>query len=178
MSGPFQNYVKGKFKKPGPLRGVRVLEVCTLLFGPAGPSFLGQMGAEVIKIELPPLGDVTRSLNPFGWFYKEQSPAFMHINPNKLYLALDLHIDMGQQIFRELAAKADIIEFNLRPGLPTAGTWAMSRSRKLIPALSTSRKTASDSGAHTQKKTGPRTMAPPRRWRVLPGFQAFPAVPR
>ena len=56
MPGPFENYVENKFKKPGPLKGVRVLEVCTLLFGPAGPSFLGQMGAEVIKIELPPLG--------------------------------------------------------------------------------------------------------------------------
>jgi len=49
------------------------------------------MGAEVVKVEMPPLGDVTRSLNPFGWFYKEQSPMFMHINPSKLYMGLDLH---------------------------------------------------------------------------------------
>jgi crotonobetainyl-CoA:carnitine CoA-transferase CaiB-like acyl-CoA transferase len=113
----FKDYPKNKFKKPSPLKGLRVLEVCTLLFGPSGPSFLAEMGAEVIKIELPPMGDVTRSLNPFGWFYKEQSPMFMHINPNKYYMALDLHIDIGQQIFKELAAKADIIEFNLRPGV-------------------------------------------------------------
>ena len=117
MPEVFKDYVKNKFRKPGPLKGLRVLEVCTLLFGPSGPSFLAEMGAEVIKIELPPAGDVTRSLNPFGWFYKEQSPMFMHINPNKYYMALDLHIDIAQQIFMELVAKSDIIEFNLRPGV-------------------------------------------------------------
>jgi len=113
----FKNYAETKNKKPGPLSGLRVLEVCTLLFGPAGPSFLAGLGAEVIKIELPPAGDVTRSLNPFGWFYKEQGPMFMHINPDKYYLALDLHIDMAQQIFKELCAKADVVEFNLRPAV-------------------------------------------------------------
>ncbi len=117
MSEPFKDYVKNKFNRPGPLKGIRVLEVCTLLFGPSGPSFLAEMGAEVIKIELPPLGDVTRSLSPFGWFYRDQSPMFMHINPNKYYMALDLHGSKGQQIFRDLAAKSDIIEFNLRPGV-------------------------------------------------------------
>lgn len=117
MPDAFKDYVKNKFSKPGPLKGLRVLEVCTLLFGPSGPSFLAEMGAEVIKIELPPLGDVTRSLSPFGWFYKDQSPMFMHINPNKYYMALDLHTDKGQAIFKELAAKSDIIEFNLRPGV-------------------------------------------------------------
>ncbi|MCU0583910.1 MAG: CoA transferase, partial [Syntrophales bacterium] len=66
----FKNYAETKNKRPGPLSGLRVLEVCTLLFGPAGPSFLAELGAEVIKVELPPVGDVTRSLNPFGWFYK------------------------------------------------------------------------------------------------------------
>ncbi|HOP36294.1 MAG TPA: CoA transferase, partial [Syntrophales bacterium] len=81
MPAVFKDYVKKKFARPGPLKGLRVLEVCTLLFGPSGPSFLGEMGAEVIKIELPPAGDVTRSLNPFGWLYREQGPMFMHINP-------------------------------------------------------------------------------------------------
>jgi len=135
MSAAFENYVKNKIKKPGPLKGIRVLEVCTLLFGPAGPSILGQMGAEVIKVELPPLGDVTRSLTPFGWFYKEQSPAFIHINPNKLYLALDLHIEQGQQIFKELAVKADIIEFNMRPGVPNKWNVGYEQIREINPGI-------------------------------------------
>ena len=117
MTEVFKDYVKNKFTRPGPLKGLRVLEVCTLLFGPSGPSFLAEMGAEVIKLELPPMGDVTRSLNPFGWFYKEQSPMFMHINNNKHYMGLDLHKEEGQEIFRELIAKSDIVEFNLRPGV-------------------------------------------------------------
>lgn len=131
----FNNYVKNKFKKPAPLKGLRVLEVCTLLFGPSGPSFLAEMGAEVIKIELPPMGDVTRSLNPFGWFYKEQSPMFMHINPNKYYMALDLHIDIGQQIFKELAAKSDIIEFNLRPGVTRRWNIGYEQIKEVNPGI-------------------------------------------
>lgn len=113
----WKDYKEKKHLKPKPLKGIRVLEVCTLLFGPSGPAFAAQMGAEVIKCEIPPLGDVTRSLNPFGWFMNEQGPMFLHINPNKYWLALDLHRPEGQEVFYELAAKSDIIEDNLRPGV-------------------------------------------------------------
>ena len=57
MPEVFKDYVKNKFRSSGPLKGVRVLEVCTLLFGPSGPSFLAEMGAEVIKVEKPGEGD-------------------------------------------------------------------------------------------------------------------------
>jgi len=135
MPDVFKDYVKNKNARPGPLKGVRVLEVCTLLFGPAGPSFMAALGAEVIKIELPPMGDVTRSLNPFGWFYKEQGPMFMHINTSKYYMALDLHIDWAQQIFKELAAKSDIIEFNLRPGVTSRWNVGYEDIKKVNPAI-------------------------------------------
>jgi crotonobetainyl-CoA:carnitine CoA-transferase CaiB-like acyl-CoA transferase len=135
MAEVFKDYVKNKFKRPAPLKGLRVLEVCTLLFGPAGPSFLAEMGAEVIKIELPPLGDVTRSLNPFGWFYKEQSPMFMHINPNKYYMALDLHHEPGQGVFKELCAKSDIVEFNLRPAVTNRWNIGYEDIKKVNPSI-------------------------------------------
>ncbi|HET6488947.1 MAG TPA: CoA transferase [Syntrophales bacterium] len=135
MTEVMKDYVKKKYSKPAPLKGLRVLEVCTLLFGPAGPSFLASMGAEVIKIELPPVGDVTRSLNPFGWFYKEQSPIFMHINPSKHYMALDLHIDEAQNIFKELCAKSDIVEFNLRPGVTRRWNIDYETIRKVNPGI-------------------------------------------
>ena len=135
MSEAFKGYVKNKFSKPGPLKGLRVLELVTLLFGPSGPSFLGEMGAEVIKIELPPAGDVTRSLKPFDWFYKEQGPMFMHINPNKYYMALDLHIDMAQDIFKELVAKADIVEFNLRPAVTNRWNIGYEDLKKINPGI-------------------------------------------
>jgi len=135
MSKAFKGYVKNKYSRPAPLKGVRVLEVCTLLFGPAGPSFLAEMGAEVIKIELPPAGDVTRSLNPFGWLYKEQGPMFMHINPSKYYMALDLHKEEAQKIFHELAAKSDIIEFNLRPAVVKRWNIDYETIKKINPGI-------------------------------------------
>jgi crotonobetainyl-CoA:carnitine CoA-transferase CaiB-like acyl-CoA transferase len=135
MPGVFKDYVKNKYRKQAPLKGIRVIEVCTLLFGPAGPSFLAEMGAEVIKIELPPAGDVTRSLNPFGWFYKEQGPMFIHINPSKYYMALDLHIDIAQNIFKELCAKADIVEFNLRPSVTNRWNIGYEDIKKVNPGI-------------------------------------------
>ncbi|MBU1155009.1 MAG: CoA transferase [Proteobacteria bacterium] len=113
----WRDYVKNKPKKPKPLSGLRVLEVCTIVFGPSGPSWLAEMGAEAIKVEIPPLGDLERDLSCSGFRFKEQSPLFLHDNINKYYLGLDLHKPEGQEIFCQLAAKADIIENNLRPGV-------------------------------------------------------------
>lgn len=113
----WKDYREKKHSKPLPLRDIRVLEVCTLLLGPSGPGFLARMGAEVIKCEMPPMGDTMRSLGPFGYFFRGQSPSLMRPNPNKYWLGLDLHTPEGQEVFRELATKADIIEENLRPGV-------------------------------------------------------------
>jgi crotonobetainyl-CoA:carnitine CoA-transferase CaiB-like acyl-CoA transferase len=113
----WQDYNKEKQFKPSPLKDIKVLEVCTMLLGPIGPAFLAQLGAEVIRCEIPPMGDATRSLNPFGWFFKDQSPLLLHINQNKHWVGLDLHKPEGQKLFCELAAKCDIVENNFRPGV-------------------------------------------------------------
>jgi crotonobetainyl-CoA:carnitine CoA-transferase CaiB-like acyl-CoA transferase len=113
----WKDYKQNKSLKPSPLKDIKVLEVCTMLLGPMGPALLAQLGAEVIRCEIPPLGDSTRSLNPFGWFYKDQSPLLLHINQNKYWLGLDLHKPEGQKVFCELAAKCDIVENNFRPGV-------------------------------------------------------------
>ena len=113
----WKNYKEKKPSHSSPLRGIRVLEVCTILLGPAGPGFLAAMGAEVIKCELPPVGDTCRNLVPFGCLFREQGPAFVHVNANKYWIGLDLHKPEGQRVFHELAAKADIIEDNQRPGV-------------------------------------------------------------
>jgi crotonobetainyl-CoA:carnitine CoA-transferase CaiB-like acyl-CoA transferase len=135
MTGVFKDYVKNKFRRPAPLKGLRVIEVCTLLFGPSGPAFLGELGAEVIKIELPPVGDVTRSLSPFGWFYKEQGPMFMHMNPNKRYMALDLHKEGAQEIFKELCAKSDVVEFNMRPAVTRRWNIGYDQIKEINPGI-------------------------------------------
>jgi crotonobetainyl-CoA:carnitine CoA-transferase CaiB-like acyl-CoA transferase len=105
------------FPKPLPLKDIKVLEVCTLLLGPSGPGFLARMGAGVIKCKMPPLGDTLRNMVPFGYFFKEQTPGFIRPNPNKYWVGLDLHKPEGQEVFRELAAKADVIEEDQRPGV-------------------------------------------------------------
>ena len=58
----WRGYLENKHNRPAPLKGIKVLEVCTLILGPSGPSFLAKLGAEVIKCEIPPLGDTSRNL--------------------------------------------------------------------------------------------------------------------
>jgi crotonobetainyl-CoA:carnitine CoA-transferase CaiB-like acyl-CoA transferase len=113
----WKDYIANKPFRSSPLKGIKVLEVCTMLLGPIGPALLAQLGAEVIRCEIPPMGDATRSLNPFGWFLKDQSPLLLHINQNKYWVGLDLHKPEAQRIFCELAAKCDIVENNFRPGV-------------------------------------------------------------
>ena len=78
---------------------------------------------------------MTRSLNPFGWFYKEQGPMFMHINPSKYYMALDLHQVDAQAIFHELCAKSDIVEFNLRPAVTNRWNIGYEDIKKVNPGI-------------------------------------------
>jgi len=131
----WENYKEKKHFKPSPLKGLRVLEVCTILLGPAGPAFLAAMGAEVIKCEIPPSGDPCRSLNPFGWLFKDQGPMFVHININKYFLGLDLHRPEAQKVFHELAAKSDIIEDNLRPGVMESWNVGYRQIKEINPGI-------------------------------------------
>jgi crotonobetainyl-CoA:carnitine CoA-transferase CaiB-like acyl-CoA transferase len=113
----WQDYKGKKHSKPLPLKGIRVLEVCTLILGPSGPGFLAMMGAEVIKCEIPPMGDTCRDMTPFGYLFKGYGPVFAHTNPNKYWIGLDLHKPEAKRVFLELAANSDIVEENLRPGV-------------------------------------------------------------
>ncbi len=131
----WQDYKETKYSKPMPLKGIKVLEVCTVLLGPAGPGFLAEMGAEVIKCEIPPMGDTCRDLTPFGYLFREQGLAFVHVNTNKYWIGLDLHTSEGQKIFHELAAKADIIEDNLRPGVMESWNIGYRQIQKINPGI-------------------------------------------
>jgi crotonobetainyl-CoA:carnitine CoA-transferase CaiB-like acyl-CoA transferase len=113
----WRNYLEGIHTKPAALKGIRVLEACTIILGPAGPSFLAKLGAEVIKCEIPPIGDTSRNLGPFGSFFRDQGTGFVHANQNKYFMGLDLHKPEAQEIFRQLAAKCDVVEENMRPGV-------------------------------------------------------------
>lgn len=99
---------------PGSLTGLRVVEVGTSIAAPYGTQVLGDMGAEVIKVERPGAGDDTRSWAPPSW--RDESIAFLSFNRNKRSLALDYKSDEGREVLRKLIASADVLVQNLRPG--------------------------------------------------------------
>jgi crotonobetainyl-CoA:carnitine CoA-transferase CaiB-like acyl-CoA transferase len=131
----WRNYKEKKNSRPMPLSGIRVLEVCTLILGPAGPGFLAMMGAEVIKCEIPPMGDTCRDMTPFGYLFRGYGPVFTHNNPNKYWLGLDLHNTEAKKVFLELAAKSDIIEENLRPGVMESWNVGYRQVKEVNPSI-------------------------------------------
>ena len=98
----------------GALAGVRVLDLTRALAGPYCTMFLGDMGAEIAKIEQPNVGDDSRGWGPP--FVGKESAYFLAINRNKKSLAIDMKTDQGVELVRRLASKADVLIENFRPG--------------------------------------------------------------
>ena len=97
------------------LEGVRVLDLTRALAGPYCTMMLGDYGAEVVKIELPGVGDDTRHWAPP--FIGEESAYFLTINRNKRSMTLNLRHDRGKQIFMEMAKDVDVVVENFTPGV-------------------------------------------------------------
>ncbi len=97
----------------GALAGLRVIESCQNLAGPYCGTVLADMGADVIKVE-PPGGDHSRKIGRH--FAGEESYAFMTLNRSKRGIVVDLKTEAGKGVFEELAAGADAIVENVRPG--------------------------------------------------------------
>ena len=97
--------------KKRPLDGVRVLEIASMIFGPLAGQYLGDMGAEVIKLE-PPEGDLTRSIGP------RRSPRmgsfFMASNRSKRSIVVDLKRPEGREILQGLVDKTDVLLHSMR----------------------------------------------------------------
>ena len=100
-------------KSSGPLAGIRVLDLTRVLAGPFCAMTLGDMGAEVIKIEEPGKGDDTRSWPPF---VGGESTYFMSVNRNKKSMTLNLKAPEGGEILRTLVRKSDVLLENFRTG--------------------------------------------------------------
>ena len=98
---------------PGPLEGITVLDLARVLAGPFCTMTLGDLGAEVIKIEHPNGGDPARGTGPF---IEDYSSYFLSINRGKRSVTLDLHTGQGVELLRQLADKADVLVENFRPG--------------------------------------------------------------
>ncbi|MBI4195222.1 MAG: CoA transferase [Betaproteobacteria bacterium] len=97
-----------------PLEGVTVLDLTSVMAGPYCSMVLGDMGAEVIKVENFPEGDASRRFDPK---VNGESYCFAVLNRNKKSVALNIKDPVGKEIFLKLAARADIITENFRPGV-------------------------------------------------------------
>ena len=100
--------------KAGPLQGIRVVDLSRILAGPYCTMLLADMGAEVIKIEQPGIGDASRQWGP-PWM-GDQSAYFLSINRNKKSLTLNLKHVEGQEILKKLLDTTDILIENFKPG--------------------------------------------------------------
>jgi crotonobetainyl-CoA:carnitine CoA-transferase CaiB-like acyl-CoA transferase len=117
---------------PGPLAGVRVIEFGGLIAGPYATSVLAQFGAEVIKIESPGQGDPLRTWRKLHdgtsvWWYS--------LSRNKKSITLNLKVEKGQQIARDLVRQAHIVIENFRPGVLEGWSLGWDDLRRVNPAL-------------------------------------------
>jgi crotonobetainyl-CoA:carnitine CoA-transferase CaiB-like acyl-CoA transferase len=104
----------GSDRNGGALEGLRVLDLTRILAGPLCTQILGDMGAEVIKVEPPGTGDDTRTWGPP--FTGGESAYFLGVNRNKRSLTLNMAVKSGQEILAQLVKKADVLVENFKLG--------------------------------------------------------------
>ena len=125
---------------PAPLDGVRVIDLSRVLAGPLATQTLGDLGADVVKIERPGEGDDTRHWGPP--FAGDDAAYFLALNRNKRSVAIDLKTAGGVDAVRRLAAGADVLIENFRPGLMRELGLDLGELRRANPHLVTCSLTA------------------------------------
>jgi crotonobetainyl-CoA:carnitine CoA-transferase CaiB-like acyl-CoA transferase len=109
------------FGKPEALRGLRVLDLGTIFLGPTTATYLAEYGAEVIKVEIPGVGDTIRALGPtYHW---NMSLIGLSEPKNKYFVGLDVRKPEGALLFKRLVARADVLVENFRAG--TLDRWGI-----------------------------------------------------
>ncbi|MFV0473259.1 MAG: CaiB/BaiF CoA transferase family protein [Pikeienuella sp.] len=96
----------------GPLEGLRVIDMTSVLMGPYATQVLGDFGADVIKVEAPD-GDLVRQIGPTR--NKGMGPIYLNVNRSKRSISLDLKTDAGREALLRLVAGADVLTYNIRP---------------------------------------------------------------
>jgi crotonobetainyl-CoA:carnitine CoA-transferase CaiB-like acyl-CoA transferase len=130
----FQEHCRDGTSGPGasgPLLGVNVVDFCNFIAGSSGAMLLGDLGAEVIKVE-PLAGDPARAWGPF---VAGESRYFQGWNRNKRSLAIDLATVEGREVIYRLLARADIVIENFRPGITEKLQIDYATVRRLYPGI-------------------------------------------
>jgi len=97
----------------GPLEGVRILDLTWVLAGPFASMVLCDLGADVVKVERPPIGDVARMTAPL---VNGESCYFLSVNRGKRSMAIDLKNEAGRELFLRLVDRVDVVMENFTPG--------------------------------------------------------------
>ncbi len=116
----------------GPLKDLLVVDLTRVLVGPYCTMILSDLGARVIKIEAPEIGDDSRK---FGPFVKDYSAYFMSLNRGKESIALNLKNEDDKKIFEKILAKADILVENFKPGTLEKWGFGWKQVSKKYPKL-------------------------------------------
>jgi len=117
---------------PGPLEGVRVVDCTAIVSGPYSTMLLADQGADVIKVEVPGVGDLVRYA---GRLRGGMGPSFAVLNRGKRSLVLDLRDERGRAILRRLVARADVFAQNFRPGAAERVGMGYEDLRRVNPEL-------------------------------------------
>ncbi len=107
------DYFQSEYYMPKPLEQLKVLDLTRVLAGPYCTMLLRELGAEIIKVEMPETGDDARHYGPFK---ANKSVYFLSINRGKESISINLKTEQGKQIIRELVQKIDVLVENFRPG--------------------------------------------------------------
>lgn len=159
-------------KRAGPLQGLRVIDAGTMIAGPLAATQLADFGADVVKIEMPGVGDSIRQWAPLK---EGRSLWWKVIGRNKRLITLSLSSAEGQEIFRSLARTADIVIENYRPG--TFERWGLGYAdlARINPRLVLVRVSGFGQTGPYAKRGGYGTIA--EAFSGIPSFTGFPDRP-
>ena len=122
-------------KKAGPLAGVRVLDLTSVVLGPYATQMLGDLGADIVKVEAPE-GDTTRYTGPR--VSRDMASLFLGVNRNKRSIVLDLKTAPAREVLLRMVDRADVFVHNIRPqkldGLGLSSDALCKRNPRLIYA--------------------------------------------
>ena len=118
--------------KPGPLAGIKVLDLTTVVLGPLATQILADLGADVVKIE-PPDGDIMRYAGPAR--HREMGHVFLNLNRNKRSLVLDLKQEESAPVLLALVRQSDVLMHNMRPQAMARLGFGWERLREVNPRL-------------------------------------------